>query len=298
MEHLKNIVEYLKEILQSLNIILDFKLLSFGESELTVGILLYVIFMAVLLVYLSGKIKKILVKRIIRKFDIHPGTVQSIASIMRYVILTLGGAIIFQSAGIDLSALGFIVGALGVGIGFGLQNITNNFISGMIILFEQPIKVGDRVRVGEIEGDVVTISVRATTVITNDNITLIIPNSEFINSIVTNWSHNDRKVALRFPVGVSYKEDPEKVKKILLDIVNKEEGILPEPPPEVLFVEFGDSSLNFMIRIWTSEYMNRPSTLKSKIYFDIFEAFKKNAIEIPFPQRDLHIKSSVLPQKD
>jgi small-conductance mechanosensitive channel len=197
-----------------------------------------------------------------------------------------------QTVGINLSTLTILAGALGVGIGFGLQNITNNFVSGIIILFERPIKVGDRIQVGDVYGDVVSISMRSTTVVTNDNISVIVPNSEFISSTVVNWSHTDRNVRFNIPVGVAYKEDPEKVRDLLLQIAGNEEGVLKKPVPDVLFDEFGDSSLNFNLRVWTDTYTTTPGILKSRLYFEIFKKFKEQNIEIPFPQRDLHIKNN------
>lgn len=193
--------------------------------------------------------------------------------------------------GIDLSTITLLAGALGVGIGFGLQNITNNFVSGIIILFERPIKVGDRIQVEDIIGDVVKISLRATTVVTNENISVIVPNSEFISTRVINWSHNDRNVRFNVPVGVSYKEDPQKIKEVLLSVASDNRFVLKNPEPDVIFVEFGDSSLNFVLRIWTSEMIQKPKILISEIYFEIFKRFRENKIEIPFPQRDLHIKT-------
>jgi small-conductance mechanosensitive channel len=199
--------------------------------------------------------------------------------------------IIFQSLGINMSTLNVLFGALGVGIGFGLQNIVNNFISGLIILFERPIKIGDRIEIGDINGDVMEISGRASTILTNDNITIIVPNSEFISSQVINWSHSDRNVRFRIPVGVSYKEDPEKVRSILLGVAHDHPGILRKPDTLVLFDEYGDSSLNFYLVVWTTDYINRPNDLKSQLYYEIFKRFKKEGIEIPFPQRDIHLKS-------
>jgi small-conductance mechanosensitive channel len=133
---------------------------------------------------------------------------------------------------------------------------------------------------------------RSTTVVTNDNISVIVPNSEFISSTVVNWSHTDRNVRFNISVGVSYNADPEKVKQILLDVADNEEGVLKSPKPDVLFDEFADSSLNFKLRIWTSTYITTPGLLKSKLYFEIFKKFKEKGIEIPFPQRDLHIKNT------
>jgi small-conductance mechanosensitive channel len=248
-----------------------------------------------LLFYLSGKFNKLLVNKILSRYNLDIGIRQSIGTITRYIILVLGLYIIIDSSGIELDSITVLFGALGVGIGFGLQNIVNNFISGLIILFERPIKVGDRIEVGEVNGDVVEISARSTTVITNDNISIIIPNSEFISSRVINWSHNDRKIRFRFPVGVSYKEDPERVRSILLEVLNANDGVLKNPAPDVWFDEFGDSSLNFNLMVWTMKYVQRPKQLKSQLYYEIFAKFKEHNIEIPFPQRDLHVKSGELP---
>jgi len=223
--------------------------------------------------------------------NLEHGIASAIGSITRFVIILIGSIIIIQSAGIDLSALSILAGALGVGIGFGLQNITNNFISGIIILFEKPVKVGDRIEVGEIAGDVINISVRATTILTNDNISIIVPNSEFISNKVINWSHNDRNIRFKVPVGVSYNEDPEQIKKILLQVGLDNPNVLKNPEPFVFFEGFGDSSLDFILAVWTATYTDRPKTLKSELYYEIFRRFRENKIEIPFPQRDLHIKS-------
>ena len=210
------------------------------------------------------------------------------------MVIVLGLLVIVQTAGVDLSALTIIAGALGIGVGLGLQNITNNFLSGVIILFERPIKVGDRVQVGDIAGDIVQISPRATTVITNDNISIIIPNSDFIANSVINWSHTDRNIRIHVPMGVSYGSDVEKVKQVLLEVAEEHPGVLKTPPSQVLFKEFGDSSLNFELLVWSSEYMTRPSILRSELNFVIRRKFIENKIEIPFPQRDLHVRGGLL----
>ena len=272
--------------------IFTYELFSIGDKPISLSSLLFIIFALLLLGMFSSWLKRLLTNRIVKRYEINPGTVHSIATIVRYAVLILGSIIILQSSGIDLSSLGILAGALGVGIGFGLQNITNNFISGLIILFEQPIKVGDRVTVGEIQGNIVKIAPRATTLVTNDNVTLIIPNSEFISNTVTNWSHNDQLVGLRYPFGVSYNADPEHVRRVVLEVLDNKEGILKDPKPDVLFDGFGDSSLDFNILLWTTAYTSRPVTLKSELYYEIFKKFKEEGIEIPFPQRDLHIRSS------
>jgi small-conductance mechanosensitive channel len=270
-------------------------LLNIGTSEFSLwGIILFILAITFLFLITSW-LKKMLIEKILSRYQIDIGVRQSIGSIFKYFTVTIGLFVIIQSTGLDLSALGLLFGALGVGIGFGLQNITNNFISGMIILFSRPIKVGDRVEVGNTLGDVMNISSRATTISTNDNITIIVPNSEFISNTVINWSHNDRNIRYRIPVGVAYKEDPAIIKKLLLEVAAEHMGVLKIPPPSVLFDEYGESSLNFYLLVWTTDYINKPSILKSDLYFAIFEKFKKHDIEIPFPQRDLHLKSGLEP---
>ncbi|MBK6264197.1 mechanosensitive ion channel family protein [Marivirga sp. S37H4] len=281
------------QVLEKINEILNIVIFDIKGSDFTLLTLIFIILSSFLLVFLSKRLSRILEKRILNRYIKDTGVTASIGTMIRYSLIVIGFITIFQSAGFDLSTLGLLAGALGVGIGFGLQNVTNNFISGIIILFERPIKVGDRIEVGDINGDVYSISMRSTTVITNDNISVIVPNSEFINSQVINWSHNDRKVRFKIPVGVAYKEDPEVVRKLVTEVARQHPGVLKFPAPDLWFEEYGDSSLNFKLIIWTSDFIQRPSALKSQLYYSIFKSFKENNIEIPFPQRDLHFKSGL-----
>lgn len=284
MEAFQTILEWLKTAWSA-------QLFKMGQVEFTTSTIAFLLISFTLLFSITAKIKKILNNKIFPRYGMEPGMSSSIATIVRYILVTIGVILIFQSTGINLSSLGILFGALGIGIGFGLQNITNNLISGIIILFERPVKVGDRIEVGNVIGNISSISARATTVITNDNIAIIVPNSEFISSTVINWSLNDRNVRFNFPVGVSYKEDPANIKKLLLEVANANPGVLKTPPPDVLFKDFGDSSLDFNLRVWTSQYSDTPFVLKSQLYYSIFEKFKQHGVEIPFPQRDLHLKS-------
>ncbi len=293
MESLREFWDFIGNLGSELYEVLNTPFAHIGDTPLSVNSVLFFVLSILLLLFVAKKAKQLLVDRILVRAKLEEGIRQSIGTIVRYAILVLGLIIIFQSAGLDLSALGVIAGALGVGIGFGLQNITNNFISGLIILFERPIKVGDRVEVGETTGDVVRIAARATTIITNDNISIIIPNSEFISNKVINWSHNNRMIRYRIPVGVSYQEDPDKIKELLLAVAGQHEGVLKSPAPSIMFREYGDSSLNFEMWVWTIKYTNRPEVLKSDLYYSVFSSFKENNIEIPFPQRDLHVRSGL-----
>jgi small-conductance mechanosensitive channel len=292
MEKADKVGESIKCWWASFNELLQTPLFSFGDSQIDLGHIFYLLVSVSILVVASRWLMRLVVNKLLKNTAMEKGMLQSVATLVRFGILVIGFIVIFQSAGIDLSSLSILAGALGVGIGFGLQNITNNFISGLIILFERPIKVGDRIEVGDIAGDVISINARATTIITNDNISVIVPNSEFISGTVINWSHSDRNVRFLFPVGVSYKEDPEKVRKILLEVADKNQYVLKSPPPSVMFDEFGDNSLNFYLGVWTSTHIEKPRVLKSELYFEIFKKFAEQGVEIPFPQRDLHIKTS------
>jgi small-conductance mechanosensitive channel len=291
MEFSGSIWENLKGIIYNIREFFSATLFNIGQTEISLGGVIYFFVSLFLLFYLSGKLTQLLIEKVLARYPIDLGVRQSIGTIIRYLIILIGLIVIIQSAGVDLSTLGILAGALGVGIGFGLQNITSNFISGIIILFERPIKVGDRIEVGEVTGDVVNISSRATTIITNDNIAIIVPNSNFISDKVINWSHNGRSVRFNFPVHVSYREDPEKIKKLLIEVANSNTGVLKVPTPDVLFDEFGESSLQFILRIWTSEYIDRPRVLKSQLYYAIFKKFRENGVDVPYPQRDLHLRS-------
>ena len=274
--------------------ILDFPLFQLGDTQVTVWTLCYLTALIAVLIFASGRIKRWVARGLKSTGQVDIGVQQAVATIVRYLIIALGLLIIVQSAGIDLSALALLAGAAGVGIGFGLQNIINNFVSGVIILFERPIKVGDRVDVGNVHGDVVRISARATTVVTNDNIAIIVPNSDFVSTKVTNWSFTDRKVRFDIPVGVSYSSDPNQVTELLLEVATDHPGVLSAPKPDVLFEEFGDNSLNFTLLVWTTTYATRPRVLRSELNYAISAIFKENDIEIPFPQRDLHVRSGSL----
>jgi small-conductance mechanosensitive channel len=281
----------LKNIFYNIREYLNVPIITISKTEITIWTILYFIFLTFILFYITGKLRKWIVYNLLAKSKIDLGVRVAVGTIFRYVVLTIGLIIVLQTVGIDLSTVTILAGALGIGIGFGLQNITNNLVSGIIILFERPIKVGDRVEIGNVSGDVIKISMRSTTIVTNDNISIIVPNSEFISSRVINWSHIDRNVRLNFPVGVSYRENPENIKKVLLEVAAENEGILKEPKPDVLFSDFGESYLEFNLRVWTREYINRPGVLKSQLYYAIFRKFKEHNVEIPYPHRDILIRN-------
>ena len=287
-------MDTLQRVLGSIKDWLDIPLFVTGTTQVTPWTIVSVVVLFALLLWSTKKIKNWIVLTLLAKSRIDIGVRQATGSIVRYVFIAIGFIVILQTVGIDLSTVTVLAGALGIGVGFGLQTITNNVVSGLILLFERPIKIGDRIEVGQVTGDVVNISVRATTVITNDNIAIIIPNSEFISSKVTNWSYTTRDVRFNFPVGVSYREDPEIVRKLLLEVADSHPGVLKDVKPDVLFQEFGDSSLNLILRVWTRAYTDRPGVLRSELNYAISRKFREHGIEIPYPQRDIHIKDGSL----
>ena len=287
-------MDWLTDLLRPLIQFSQIPLYSIGDTTITLGTLLYLMILVVALFYATAKLKTWIVERLLLRSQVDLGVRHAIGAIVRYVVVAIGLIIILQAVGINLSTLTVLFGALGIGVGFGLQSITNNFVSGIILLLERPIKVGDRIEVGGVHGDVVNISPRATTIVTNDNIAIIVPNADFISSKVVNWSYTNRNVRFNFPVGVSYGSDPDQVRRVLLEVALAHQGVLKDPKSSVLFDGFGDSSLNFLLRVWTREFATVPGVLRSDLYFAISRAFKEEGIEIPFPQRDLHIKSGTL----
>ncbi|WP_414552369.1 mechanosensitive ion channel family protein [Anabaena sp. CCY 0017] len=269
-------------------------ILTLGQSQYSVIYLLILIVLLLGLMILAGAATNLLRTRILQFTGIDRGAQEAVAVITKYTIIIVGAIVLLQVWGLDLSSLTILASALGVGIGFGFQDIAKNFGSGVILLFERPIQVGDFVQVGEIEGTVERIGGRSTLLRTLDQISIIVPNSRFLEDKVINWSYKNPVSRLRIPVGVAYGSDISAVKKALLDAAFEQTGILKIPTPTIFFVGFGDSSLNFVLMVWTAK-PSEQYLVKSNLYFRIEELFRKYHIQIPFPQRDLHIRSGNLP---
>ncbi|MAF91902.1 MAG: mechanosensitive ion channel domain-containing protein [Bdellovibrionota bacterium] len=232
-----------------------------------------------------------LVRRALEDRDIDPGVKASLERFSRYLIVVIGIWIALDSLGFNLSSLAAFGAVLGVGIGFGLQNITQNFMSGIIILIERPIKKGDMVEVKGVRGKVLDIQARSTLILTRDDVVIIVPNSQFISEQVVNDSFSGEKIRLNLSVGVAYGSDVELVKSTLVDVAYRNDKVLKSPHPKVLFEDFGDSALVFDLRVWVDDLWDRELVL-SDLRFSIDKAFREKDIVIPFPQRDLHLVSS------
>lgn len=274
---------------------------SFTTPVLTLGNRAYSIISLLILVVLlfsmfilAGILTNLLRSRVLRRAGINLGLQEVVATLVKYGIITISTIVLLQLWGLDLSSLTILASALSVGIGFGLQDIAKNFGSGLVLVFERPIQVGDFVDVGEFKGTVERIGARSTEIRTLDHVSIIVPNSRFLEHEVINWSHRNPVSRLHIPVGVAYHANPETVQDALLEAAQNHPDILKSPAPQVLFQGFGDSALKFELLIWTAA-PHRQFLLKSDLNFRIFEAFRRHQIEIPFPQHDLHLRSVQVP---
>jgi small-conductance mechanosensitive channel len=271
------------------------RIFKLGTTQLSLILIAEIALLVLLLFWFVSQFRKKLLARLLDRTTLDASGRQLISSVVQYVLVLIGLLVILQTAGIDLTTLNVLAGALGIGIGFGLQTISSNFISGLIILLERPVKIGDRIEVGDVEGKVIEIRARSTTVLTNDGIAILVPNASFISENVINWSYTDDRVRFKIPVGVSYDSDPRQVEQLLLEVARENSEVLQAPEaPIVRFMAFGASSLDFELRVWSSSAIHRRARLISNLNFAIFEKFRQHGIEIPFPQRDLHVRSGSL----
>jgi small-conductance mechanosensitive channel len=289
--------EMLRDYLEPFFNLLNYNIFALGDAKITPLSILYLIFLTIALIYLSNKLRSILIERMLGRTSLDLGARQAIGTITRYFILFVGFLVILQTVGINLTTLNVLAGAIGIGVGFGLQNVASNFISGLIILLERPIKAGDRIEVDDINGRVISVGARSTHIKTNDNITIIVPNSKFITENVINWSYGGGKVRFRIPVGVAYDSDVDLAKRLLIEAATENQDVLPEPKPDVRLTKFDDSSINLELWAWSATKLHRKTAFLSDLNFAILRKFRANDVEIPFPQRDLHVRSGSLKTK-
>lgn len=274
----------------------DFTLFPISEAPVTVGDLVQVLVIFFLAVWLSRGVRHALA---LRGGDSSStkASLYTVGRLAHYVIIFAALLIALASIGLDFGNLALVAGALGVGIGFGLQSIVSNFVSGLIILFEQSLRVGDYVELDTgLTGTVKSINVRSTLITTNDNIDIVVPNSEFVNARLTNWTLGDKILRVRVPFGVAYGTDKDLVRKAAIEAALRVPYTLTHMKgrePDVWLVEYGDSSLNFLLLVWVNRQgAKRPTRTRAAYLWEIETAFREYGIEIPFPQRDLHIRTS------
>lgn len=259
-----------------------------GNNPVSILDIARVLILVLLVTLIARIISNVLKRRVLQETGINRGVQEAIAIIIRYSFIVVGCIVVLQASGIDISSLTLLASALGVGAGLGLQNIVKDIGSGLVLVFERPIQVGEFVQIGEESGTVERIGARSAEIRTLDQISIIVPNSQFLESKVINWSHRNPISRIRIPVGVSYKSNPEQVRELLLRVGSQHPDVLKAPPVNVLFKEFGDSALVFDLLVWIAQ-PSRQFIIKSDLLFMLSKALRDAHIEIPFPQRDIHI---------
>ena len=263
---------------------------AFGSITFTIGDVLEFIFILIVAYFATTLISFLFDSGdvSIKFLKLPKGVPAAISLVIRYLIIGFGIVLALSSLGIDLSKFNLMAGALGLGIGFGLQTVVSNFISGLILVFERPIHVGDTVEVNNLLGTVNRIGVRSSSVITFDGAEVVVPNNNLIANDLINWTLSDSIKRVEILIGAKYGSDPNQILDILMEAAMSCKDTLKEPIPQVLFSEFGDSSLNFKLRFWVHYEVGLQA--KSDVSIEIYNLFDKHGIEIPFPQQDVYIK--------
>lgn len=269
---------------------LNSPLISFDSKSYSALQLLLLVALTVVTWFVIRTITNLLKHFILKKTISEPAIQDVIAICLRYIFTALGLIILWQSWGIDVGALALAASVLGVGIGFGLQNIANNFISGLILTLERPIKVGDLIKIDDLIGTVKNIGARSTEILTPDHVTIIVPNSQLLANQLINWNHRDSLSRLRIPVGVSYNSDIRRVKTALLCAAKNHSEVLHTPRPQIYFQKFNDSSLDFELLVWIKD-PKKQFRITSDLNYLIMSSFRRYNIDVPFPQADVNLSS-------
>jgi small-conductance mechanosensitive channel len=271
---------------------LSFRLFRVSGTDVTVSSLAIAVGILVLTWIASRVAKKVVAERLLGRTHLAVGARYAVGRFLGYLIWLVGGMLALNAIGVNATSLAAFSAALGVGIGFGLQDVVKNFIAGIIVLLERPIQVGDRIEIDKQAGDVVEIRTRSTVIRTNDDVYLIVPNAKFITDTVVNWSFRSGRIRFRAPIGVASDSNPREVEEALLAAAAKTKGILAEPAPSVYFKGFGDFTLEFELLAWTAQMLHRKPAFISDMNFAIWEELSGRGIRVPNPQRDIHIRSA------
>ncbi|UBM62744.1 mechanosensitive ion channel [Candidatus Sulfidibacterium hydrothermale] len=266
----------------------EYKIGSLAFSWGKLFVFLFIIWFSI---FLARIVRDVLEEDILDRLKMEEGLPHTIAMMARYTLITIGFILAFSALGMPMSDLAIMFSAFGVGIGFGLQNIFNNLVSGFILLFERPIKIGDTIEVGDLIGKVRSIGIRASNIRTFDGAEIIIPNGNLISSEVINWTLSDQRRRIEIKIGVAYNSDPQKIKALMLGLLEGHPDVAKDPAPGIYFIEMGDSALIFRILFWTHQY-GKWYSIRSNMMYEVFQTLKEAGIEIPYNQLDLHIRSS------
>jgi len=269
------------------------RLFAVGERSYSLGDLLALLALLIVVWAGIGVLARGVRTHVARLAGADRGVQDAVTIVVRYALSLLGTIILLQAWGIDVSSLTIVASVLGVGVGFGLQNIANNFISGLLLTLERPIKPGDFVQVGELMGTVERIGARSTEVRTLDRVSIIVPNAHLLEKEVVNWSHGDPVSRIHVPVSIEYGTDLRRARAAMLEAARTHQDVLRDPRPAVEIRSFGESGIQLELLVWTRD-PRRQGQLRSDLGFEIFESFARHAITIPFPQRDVHLHAPAL----
>ncbi|GJM40206.1 MAG: hypothetical protein DHS20C20_04880 [Ardenticatenaceae bacterium] len=280
-----------------LSTLAQIELFMLFETTVTLGRLMLTAVVIYLSLVLAWVLQDLLRRVVIPYTNANVGVTNSVLTLSRYMFILIGILVAIGTLGVDLSTLALIGGGLSIGIGIGLQQIVSNFMSGIVLLFEQSLRPGDVIELNGEIGVVEKLNIRSTIIRTNDNVEVVVPNEQFFTTQVTTFTRSDNLTRINLTLGVSYQSDPKQVREILMETAVKHGLVRKEPPPVVFFNGFGDSSLDFRLAVWIDQPKRAPR-VRSDLYFMIWEAFERYNIEIPYPQRDLHLRSGWQPPSE
>ena len=265
---------------------------TFGRITVSVSSLMVGLLVFAVTIFVARSASALLDRRLANRPHIDPGLRYTIARLLKYVVIVVGLLLgLKQAFAVDLTSIAVLFTALSVGIGFGLQYIAADIASGFILLFERPIRIGDRVTIGEDEGDVQSINLRTTVVLTNDRVAIIVPNSKLVSDRVVNWSYGDPRARIAIPIGVAYNADIQLVTDTLIEATKEVPSVLSDPAPRVQFLNFGEYSLDFRLLVWTNQ-PRRHVQLRSDLNYRIAQLFRERSITIPYPTREFLLKGA------
>jgi small-conductance mechanosensitive channel len=268
--------------------------LVLGEVSLSLGDVVAFALTVYLASLVSRLVQFVLAEDVLPRLNLRPGLPYALLSLVKYTIVSIGFVLALLALGVNLNRVTVLGGALGIGVGFGLQNIVNNFVSGLILLFERPVRVGDAVQIGDVQGEVRRIGIRATTVRAWEGAEVIVPNSQLVAERVMNWTPTEYRRRLDLPVNVAYGTAPDKVLKVLTEVAQSHPDVVAAPAPVALFLGFGDSALEFQLRAWTNR-LDRHPMVRSELGVAVYAALQEAGFSIPFPQHEVRIHPTALP---
>lgn len=277
---------------------LDYQLFRIGDTAVTTASLAASLVVLLVSYFLARIVRSLVSDRLLARTHVSRGLRFVLGRFAGYLVFFFGIAIALQTLGIRATTLTAFGAAVGVGVGLGLQDIVKNFVAGLVLLIERPFRVGDRIEVDGMTAEVIEIRPRATVLRTNDDIHIVVPNAKLTEIPVVNRSFDGPRFRSSLPVGVAYASDPREVERALLEAARRCDEVLQDPPPTVRFTRFGESSLDFELLYWTDRMAHRPGALSSELHFLVYETLTQRGIELPYPQRDIHIRTAPEPFRE